>query len=123
MIPYCLHNGIGLIPWAPLASGSLARPPDQETARSNDHKGRPMDRTFSKSDELIIRRVEELAKKKNTTMAQIALAWTMNKVSSPIVGVNSIARLHAAIIGDFRLNDEETGHLEKPYEPHAVRLF
>ncbi|EJD48234.1 Aldo/keto reductase [Auricularia subglabra TFB-10046 SS5] len=108
MIPYCLHNDIGLIPWAPLASGSLARPLEQETARSNDHKGRPMDRTLSESDQLIVRRVEELAKKKNTSMAQIALAWTMNK---------------AAAIGEFRLTDVETRHLEEPYEPRGVRLF
>ncbi|KAH7093901.1 Aldo/keto reductase [Auriculariales sp. MPI-PUGE-AT-0066] len=122
LIPYCLANGIGLIPWAPLAAGALARPQGSEgTTRSDAAKGTPFEKKYRASDLEIIKRVEELAKVKNTTMARVALAWTMNKISSPIVGVSSVARLEEAMIGDFRLTEEESKSLEAPYEPLPVR--
>lgn len=122
MIPYCLHNGIGLIPWAPLAGGHLARPLGSgDTTRTAASKGGPGERKHSDSDKKIIQRVEELAKKRDTTMARIALAWTMQKISSPIVGISSVARLEDAMIGDMTLTDEEVKYLEEPYEPHKIR--
>ncbi|KZV98766.1 Aldo/keto reductase [Exidia glandulosa HHB12029] len=121
MIPYCLHNGIGIIPWGPIAGGHLARPLGNDTTRSEASRGGPGERKHSDTDQQIIQRVGELAKKKDVTMAHIALAWTMNKVSSPIVGVSSVERLEAAMIGDFKLTEEETKYLEEPYQPHVVR--
>ncbi|KAG8853136.1 hypothetical protein FRB96_008388 [Tulasnella sp. 330] len=113
MIPYCLHKGIGLIPWAPLASGYLARPLDtQKTHRQTltDFK-----QVLSNEDEEIIKRVEVLAKKYDVPMAQIAIKWLMLKISSPIIGMSSPARLEDAVLKDFKLTAEEVKYLEEPY--------
>jgi aryl-alcohol dehydrogenase-like predicted oxidoreductase len=90
MLDYCKHNGIGIIPWAPLASGVLARPVGTETTRLNSIKGTAFKKKLIGGDATIIKRVEELAMKKNCKMSRIALAWVAAKVESPIVGVNSI---------------------------------
>ncbi|KAH7106241.1 Aldo/keto reductase [Auriculariales sp. MPI-PUGE-AT-0066] len=120
LIPYCHHNGIGIIPWYPLAGGILARPWGGKTTRSDTTPGTVFEFHGHDSDEDIVKRVEELAKKKDTTMARIALAWVMNKIASPIVGVSSVPRLEDAMIGDMRLTEEETKHLEETYVPHKV---
>ncbi|KAG1727523.1 NADP-dependent oxidoreductase domain-containing protein [Suillus lakei] len=109
MLAYCNYNGIGVIPWAPLAAGILARP------------GTVLENKVTDEDATIINRVEELSKKKNCKMSQIALAWVASKVSSPIVGVSSIQRLQESIIEGIELTPEEITYLEEPYEPKAVR--
>ncbi|KDQ53435.1 hypothetical protein JAAARDRAFT_39466 [Jaapia argillacea MUCL 33604] len=121
MIPYCNYNGIGLIPWAPLASGTLARPLGTATTRSDSTKGTPFERKLKQSDETIVNRVEELSKKHQVSMSQIALAWSMSKVSSPIVGVSSVQRLEEAIVQGLELTKDELVYLEEPYEPRPIR--
>ncbi|KAG8978881.1 hypothetical protein FRB94_012610 [Tulasnella sp. JGI-2019a] len=121
MIPYCLHKGIGLIPWAPLAEGYLARP--LSTSRTNRMETGEYTRTINDSDKEIIAGVEGLAKKYNVPMAQIAIAWVMTKVTSPIIGVSSPARLEDAIIGDLVLTPEEIKSLEDPYTAKTIRAF
>lgn len=121
MLAYCKHNGIGVIPWAPLASGLLARPAGTETARLNSIKGTAFEKKVSSADATIIKRVEELAEKKNSKMSQIALAWVASKVSSPIVGISSVQRLQESIIEGIELTPEEIKYLEEPYEPKAIR--
>ncbi|KAG2152539.1 NADP-dependent oxidoreductase domain-containing protein [Suillus bovinus] len=121
MLAYCKYNGIGVIPWAPLSAGLLARPVGTETARLNSLKGTTWEKKLTSADTTIINRVEELAKKKNSKMSQIALAWVASKVSSPIVGISSIQRLHDNIIEGIELTPEEIKHLEEPYEPKAIR--
>ncbi|KZO93195.1 Aldo/keto reductase [Calocera viscosa TUFC12733] len=115
---YCEYAGIGLIPWGPVAAGLLARPLAQqkETARAKAQQ-----RELSPADEQIITRVEELAKKKGWTMAQVALAWIDGKCSSPIVGFSSAARLEEAIIPDKKLTPEDFKYLEAPYEVKTIR--
>ena len=112
------RSGAGLIPWAPLAGGHLARPPSgsaaPSTLRTEVAKGAGNEKKFRPYELEVIKRVEALAKEKDTTMARIALAWTMKTISSPIVGVSSVARLEEAIIGDFKLTDEEIKKLEEP---------
>lgn len=99
MNAYCNHAGIGLIPWSPLAGGYLARPADQNTTtRVESSTGTPFERKLSDADLQIIQRVEELAKKKGWKMAQVALAWIATKVSSPIVGFNSVC-LNKFLVG------------------------
>jgi len=115
MLAYCKFNGIGVIPWAPLASGALARPVGTETVRVASTKGTVFERKLSEADETIVNRVEELANKKGVKMAQIALAWAGQKVVSPIVGVNSIERLKESIVTDITLTPEEVSYLEEPY--------
>ncbi|OAX32992.1 Aldo keto reductase [Rhizopogon vinicolor AM-OR11-026] len=121
MHAYCNHNGIGIIPWSPMASGVLARPIGTETTRANTAKGTPFEKKLTGGDETIIKRVEELAKKKNCKMSQIALAWVAAKVSSPIVGVNSVQRLQESIVKGIELTPEEMKYLEEPYEPKVIR--
>ncbi|EIW74500.1 Aldo keto reductase [Coniophora puteana RWD-64-598 SS2] len=121
MHAYCNHHGIGIIPWGPLATGDLARPLGVETERASASKGTIFERKFSPSDELIVMRVEELARKYDKPMSQIALAWINGRVASPIIGVSSIQRLHEGIITGFQLTPEEERYLEEPYEPKRIR--
>jgi aryl-alcohol dehydrogenase-like predicted oxidoreductase len=121
MLAYCKYNGIGVIPWGPLASGVLARPVGTETERLNSVKGTAWEKKNTSADETIINRVEELSRKKNCKMSQIALAWVASKVSSPIVGISSIQRLQESIIEEIELTPEEIKYLEEPYEPKAIR--
>lgn len=114
MLAYCKHNGIGVIPWAPLASGLLARPVGTETTRLNSLKGTAFEKKFSSADAAIIKRVEELAEKKNSKMSQIALAWVASKVASPIVGISSAQRLQESIVEGIELTPEEIKYLEEP---------
>ncbi|KAI5892497.1 Aldo/keto reductase [Schizophyllum commune H4-8] len=122
MLAYCKYHGIGVIPWSPLAGGLLARPRDSDSANT------PRAKLFSslglsKADEVdaeIIKRVEEVAKKRGWTMSQVALAWAQRAVTSPIVGFNSVKRVDQAIV-DGELTDEEAKYLEEPYQPKPVR--
>ena len=91
MIPYCKAHGIGLIPWGPVHAGDLTRPASETSVRKEESKGTPFERKYSEADITIINRVEELAKKKDWTMTQVALAWIDKKVSSPIVGMSSVS--------------------------------
>jgi len=90
MNPYCNFEGIGLIPWAPIAGGALARP---ASALTSTVRGESRE-ALSETDKVIINRVEELAKKKGWAMAQVATVWSMSKVTSPIIGFSSVGRLH-----------------------------
>ena len=113
MLKYCNFNGIGVIPWAPVAAGSLTRPFGTTTTRS-DSTPAAFKTEFSEADKTIINRVEEISKKRGQTMAQIALAWVGAKVASPIVGISSVKRLDDAINPGFKLTEEEEKYLEEP---------
>ena len=89
MIGYCNASGIGLIPWSPLATGKLARPLSAQTDRGEAIKKRGLHE--GEAEDEIVRRVEEVAKKKGWPMAQVAIAWSMSKVISPIIGINSVS--------------------------------
>ncbi|KAF9264994.1 Aldo/keto reductase [Marasmius fiardii PR-910] len=122
MLPYCKFNGIGVIPWAPLAAGSLARPlTDSVTGRVEFNKGTPFEQNLTEADKTIISRVEEVAKKHNVAMAQVALAWVSSKIASPIVGTSSIKRLEENIAIGIKLSEDEIKYLEEPYVPKPVR--
>ncbi|KAI4524595.1 Aldo/keto reductase [Schizophyllum commune Loenen D] len=121
MLAYCKYNGIGVIPWSPLAGGRLARPlAAEETPRAKAFasRGRGIP---NEVDSEIIKRVEEIAKKRGWTMAQVSLAWTQRKVSSPIVGFNSLKRVDQNLLPDGELTDEEANYIEEPYQPRPVR--
>lgn len=114
MLPYCNFNGIGVIPWAPIAAGALARPLNTDTTRTSSSKGTPFEAKFTEADQTIISRVEEVAGKKGWTMAQVALAWVSGKITSPIVGTSSLKRLDENIVSGFELTEEEIKYLEEP---------
>ncbi|KAL1744102.1 NADP-dependent oxidoreductase domain-containing protein [Schizophyllum fasciatum] len=120
MLAYCKYHGIGVIPWSPLSGGALARPPGSaETARSKSFESLGI-RKSHEIDAEIIKRVEEVAKKRGWAMSQVAIAWVMRNVSSPIIGFNSIKRVDQGIV-DGELTDEEAKYLEEPYQPKPVR--
>ncbi|KAG6873151.1 hypothetical protein C0995_002304 [Termitomyces sp. Mi166 len=121
MNAYCNFHGIGLIPWAPLASGVLARPLDTNTLRSDMTKHTPFHRELASADREIVKRVAEIAAKKGVKQGQVALAWVVTKVASPIVGANSVERLEEAVGVGIELSAEEVKYLEEPYEPKPVR--
>ncbi len=126
MIPLCRSEGIGIIPWSPLARGFLAG------NRSRADKGstvRGKSDTFSHemyhedSDFDVVDHVEEIAKKRGFTPAQIALAWMLHKpwVTAPIIGATKMTHLEQAVGAlDIQLSPEEIAYLEEPYRPHPV---
>jgi len=122
MNKYCHETGVGLIPWAPLYRGYLARPSGSaETVRAESLKGNPMMGQITEADITIIKRVEELASKKGWKMSQVALAWIIQKNTIPIVGFSNLTRLdEAAEVRGKTLTDEEIKYLEEPYVPKAV---
>ncbi|GME57483.1 Aldo-keto reductase [Neofusicoccum parvum] len=122
MNKFCHETGVGLIPWAPLFRGHLARPLETpETTRAQATKGHPMFPDLTSADYEIIKRVEELAKKKGWPMSQIALAWVVQKGSIPIVGFSSVERIDEAVkVKGKTLTDEEMKWLEEPYVPKPI---
>ncbi|KAJ8090254.1 hypothetical protein AAF712_006146 [Marasmius tenuissimus] len=123
MLPYCKFHGIGVIPWSPLKSGVLSRPFDSGVPpRLAYFKGTAWEYKFSEADETIIRRVEEIAKKRGVSMAKVALAWLALKVTSPIIGTASLKRLEENIVSeDLVLTNDEAKYLEESYAPVPVQ--
>ena len=116
MIPYCHFHGLGIIPWAPLAHGDLARP--LETVRGTDSDSQSSRKDSMRlSDELIISRVEELAQKQGRTTSQIALLWSTSKVTSPVISGSSIQRLDDNLFGGCMLSEDEVKYLDEPCVP------
>ena len=113
MMPYCKAHGIGIIPYSPLQGGDLAKRVDEQSARRDAFKGTPFEKTFSKEDHEIVNRVEEIAKKRGWKMSEVALSWLGTKVTSPIVGINSINRVDDSVVAG-ELTDEEAKYLEEP---------
>jgi len=115
MNAYCKYHGIGLIPWAPIAGGLLARPIGQAgTPRSKFMKGIGMAELPSESDKAIISRVQEIAEKRAKSMAQVSSAWVNAKVTSPILGLASEKRVEEAVeINELTLTEEEMEYLEE----------
>ena len=124
MLPLCADQGVGVIPWSPLARGRLTRPWDATTARSeNDEFGRSL---YGDQDRAVVEAVLEVARQRGATPAQIALAWVLHNptVTSPIVGATKAHHLEDAVAAiDLHLGDEEMAALEAPYQPHAVVGF
>ncbi|HWG03323.1 MAG TPA: aldo/keto reductase [Trebonia sp.] len=124
MLPLCADQGIGVIPWSPLARGRVTRPWDAVTARAEtDEFGKSL---YRAEDRVIVDRVLEVAAKRELSAAQVALAWLLRNpaVTSPIVGVTKPSHLADALAAvDVTLDDDEVAYLEEPYEPHAVAGF
>jgi 1-deoxyxylulose-5-phosphate synthase len=125
MHPLCADQGIGVIPWSPLARGRLTRDWAQSTARSeSDPFG---SRLYDEAgDRAIVERVAEVAAERGVPRAQVALAWVLAKpvVTAPMVGVTKDAHLDDAVAAvDLRLTAEEVARLEEPYTPRAVVGF
>jgi aryl-alcohol dehydrogenase (NADP+) len=126
MIPLCLEEGIGLIPWSPIARGFLvgnrSREDHGETSRAktDDYAHRLY---YRDADFSVVDRVTELAKKRGVPNAQIALAWLLHKpgVTAPIIGASKPRHLDDALAAlSLKLSESEMRSLEEPYQPHPV---
>jgi aryl-alcohol dehydrogenase-like predicted oxidoreductase len=125
MIPQCIDQGVGVIPWSPLARGLLAgsrnRGGQQNTTRSGTDAF--IDNLYVDADFDVVDRVGEVAKARGVPSAQVALAWLLHRpgVTAPIVGATKLGHLEDAIAAEqLELSDEEIKQLEEPYVPHAV---
>jgi aryl-alcohol dehydrogenase-like predicted oxidoreductase len=125
MLPLCAREGIGVIPWSPLAKGFLTRPHEEIKATTRGKTDDLLHRRpyAAKGNLEVNERVEELADQKDVSMAQIAIAWLLHKdwVDAPIVGTTSVEHLEDAVEAvDIRLSDSDLAYLEGPYEPLPV---
>lgn len=124
MLPLCLDQGIGVIPYSPLASGRLTRDISETTYRSEtDQTQKSKYDSMMAADQAIIERVSELAQKHNVSRSQIALAWLLQKqpVTAPIVGATKVSHLEDAVGAlSVMLASDEVKYLEEPYVPHPV---
>jgi aryl-alcohol dehydrogenase-like predicted oxidoreductase len=129
MIPLCLEEGVGLIPWSPLARGFLAGNRNAEDrgetvrAKTDDFAQKLY---YRPSDFTVVDRLTEIATKRGVPNAQVALAWILGKpgVSSPIIGASKMAHLDQAIDAvQIQLDESEIKALEEPYEAHPVLGF
>jgi len=128
MIPLCEAEGIGMIPWSPLARGRLARAWHSEhTERyETDLFGMSLYSRTEEADRAVVERVGKVAEERGVPRAQLALAWLLSKpaVTAPIVGATKLHHLSdAASSLSLRLSDEEIRLLEEPYAPHPISGF
>ena len=124
MLPLCVDEGIGVIPWSPLARGRLTRDWDASTARSeSDPFGSSL---YSDDDRRIVDAVAKIAESRGVSRAQVALAWVLRQpaVTAPIVGATKPGHLEDAIAAvDLELSDDEAAQLEGPYSPRLPAGF
>ena len=126
MMPLCEEEGIGIIPWAPLAKGYLSgKRKRRGTGPTKRAQGDPRSRQLYHSDNNfdIIDRLIALAKKRGYTPAQIAIAWMLHKpyVTAPIIGATRVSHItDAAKAVEIKLDDEEMTYLEELYEPQKI---
>ena len=121
MLPLCRDQGVGVIPWSPLARGRLTRDWDISTARSEtDPFGQNL---YMTEDQQVTEQVAEVARARGIPRAQVAMAWILGRpgVTAPIVGVTKPSHLDDAVAAlSVELTKEETEQLEKPYVPHRI---
>ena len=126
MIPQCIDQGIGLIPWSPLARGFLAGNRkisgggDTPRAKSDEYAN---EMYFRDEDFSVANRAQKIGEARNVTSSQIALAWLLNKshITAPIIGASKMEHLEGAIAAlEIKLSEEEIASLEEAYQPHPV---
>jgi aryl-alcohol dehydrogenase-like predicted oxidoreductase len=124
MHPLCADQGVGVIPWSPLARGRLTRDWDTETTRSQtDQFGSTL---YDEGDKATVDAVSDLAEKRGVPRAQIALAWMLHKpvVTAPIIGAGKVGHVDDAVAAlDVSLTDDEIATLEQHYRPRPIVGF
>jgi aryl-alcohol dehydrogenase-like predicted oxidoreductase len=127
MLPLCQAEGIGVIPWSPLARGRLTRDWDETSARSEtDVFGKTLYAATAEADRKVVEAVAEVARARGVPRAQVALAWLMQKpgITAPIVGATKVEHLDDAVAAvSLGLTAEEIAALEAPYVPHRLAGF
>jgi aryl-alcohol dehydrogenase-like predicted oxidoreductase len=126
MLPLCAEEGIGVIPWSPLARGRLTRAWDDTTERGRtDEFGKTLYQSNVESDRRVVERVAEIAGRRGVSRATVALAWLLHKpvVTAPIVGTTKAQHLEDALAAlSLKLSADEISALEEPYVPHPVEF-
>lgn len=124
MLPLCRSEGIGVIPWSPLARGRLTRDWDAHSARAEtDNFGKTLYARTADADRTVVEAVAAVAARLDRPRAQVALAWVLAKpeVSAPIVGATRLEQLDDAVAAlSLQLSPADIAELEAPYVPHAV---
>lgn len=128
MLPLCRDQGVGVIPWSPLARGHLARPPEAGATKrtETDRFAKIVYAALPDADQRVKLAVDRVAQARGVPHAQVALAWLLHKdiVTAPIVGATRMEHLETAVAAlDVRLDGEEIAMLEAPYVPHPVAGF
>jgi aryl-alcohol dehydrogenase-like predicted oxidoreductase len=127
MLPLCAAEGIGVIPWSPLARGRLTRDWNETSERTEtDNFGKTLFRHTVEADRKVIEAVASVAAARGISRAQVALAWVLAKpvVTAPIIGASKPGHLDEAVAAlDLTLTDAEIVQLEAAYVPHAVAGF
>jgi aryl-alcohol dehydrogenase-like predicted oxidoreductase len=121
MLPLCADQGIGVLPWSPLARGQLAAGTDRSTVRASSD--RMADRLYEDASQAIIQAVADVAKEQGATPAQVALAWLLRQpvVTAPIIGASRLEHLEQAVGAiDVELSDDDVERLTGPYTPRPV---
>ncbi|MFD4872960.1 aldo/keto reductase [Streptomyces sp. NPDC058420] len=121
MLPLCADQGVGVLPWSPLARGRLTRDWGTTTERSStDNFG---NRLYQDGDRAIVEAVTRIAGDRGVPRAQVALAWLLHQstVAAPIVGAAKPQHIEDAVAAvELELSDKELEELEQPYTPHAI---
>ena len=127
MVPLCRDQGVGLIPWSPLARGRLARPWGQHTPRvASDVFGAGLFANTEANDRQVAEALAGVATQRGLPRAQVALAWLLGQpgLVAPIIGASRLAHFDDAVAAlDTTLSAAEVATLEAPYLPHAVVGF
>ena len=127
MLPLCREEGIGVIPWSPLARGRLTRDWEEGSARAEtDDFGKTLYAATADADRKVVEAVAKVAKARGIPRAQVALAWVLQKpgITAPIVGASKMGHLDDAVAAlAVKLTAEEIATLEGAYVPHAVVGF
>jgi aryl-alcohol dehydrogenase-like predicted oxidoreductase len=121
MIPLCLDQGVGVLPYSPLARGLLARSRARDTARADADP--VADDMYDATDNDVVDVVREVSEERGLPQAQIALAWLLGKpgVSATIVGATKLPHVDDAVAAlEVTLTEDEVARLEAPYQPHPV---
>ena len=132
MVPLCLQEGVGMIPWSPLARGQLSgnrfakRQGDNQPTARGDTDEMSASLYSKERDEAVAQRNLEVAERLGETPAKVAMAWLLSRpaVIAPIVGVTKMHHLEEAVAAvDLKLSDNDIKALEEPYKPHPVLGF
>ena len=122
MVPYCKEENIALTPYSALASGRLAKKTGEQSKRLvEDQFAKGKYDASADIDLQIIKRVDELAEKRNVSMTEISLAWLLTKATSPVVGATKLHHIDGAVKAvDLKLSEDEINYLEELYKPHPL---
>ncbi len=122
MAPYCREENIAMTPYSALAGGRLSKHPGETSKRlEEDSYARLKYDATADQDEVIIRRVAEVAERRGVTMTEVSLAWLLRKVTAPVVGATKLHHVDGAVKAvELQLTEEEMAYLEEPYVPHRL---